>query len=328
MSRFKCEGCNKIFSSKQRLVYHTDRKVCKEKKHECRYCTSKFTTATAMYRHMREACKIKNNIDSNKRLEKLEKKNSKLEEENKELRERINNIEKRVTKQPKVINNTYVENNGTININNNLTLVGFGKEDLDKIDKDDLSLAFRKGFKSTLYLTKIVHFNPKYPEYSNVKRTNSNSSYARIHDGEKWNEIKIKDLVDKIYDDKRYYIEENYGDYENDMLKSQKDGIRRFLMTDDDSYKIDTVKSEIKSLLWNERQIAEDNEKRLKYQTECDLVDTSNSKTVTTINTHIRKNAIDKVDANSNNAKKPKTAIRNGKKRKAIARRRSQSNYD
>ena len=61
-------------------------------------------------------------------------------------------------------------NNGTIN--NNIVLIGYGKEDLAKIDKKDILKSLKKGFYSTIQLTESVHFNPKYPEYHNVYISN------------------------------------------------------------------------------------------------------------------------------------------------------------
>ena len=57
-------------------------------------------------------------------------------------------------------------NNGIIN--NNIVLIGYGKEDMKKIDTNDILKSLKKGFYSTIHLTEAVHFNSKYPEYHNV----------------------------------------------------------------------------------------------------------------------------------------------------------------
>ena len=97
----------------------------------------------------------------------------------------------------------------------------FGKEDISKIGRDELLKVFRSGFDSPLRLTETTHFNSKYPEYHIVYISNMKNKYAMIYDGNDWNMVMKDYLIDKMYDNKRNYIEENIIDFIDSMIRSQ-----------------------------------------------------------------------------------------------------------
>jgi hypothetical protein len=147
-------------------------------------------------------------------------------------------------------------NNNIVNGNVNIILIGYGKEDLSRIDKNDVIRALQNGFNSSVKLTEILHFNPKYSEYHNVYISNMKDKYAMTYDGKDWNLTIKEDLINKIYDDKKNYIEENLDDFMDSLSTSRKKALDRWLETDDDE-KISKIKNEIKLLLYNKRNLVE-----------------------------------------------------------------------
>ena len=136
-----------------------------------------------------------------------------------------------------------------------INLIGYGKEDMSKIDKKEIIKAIQQGFDSTIKLTETLHFNPKHPEYHNVYITNVKDKYAMMFDGKDWN-LTMKDiLINKIYDDKKNYIEENLDEFIDSLSMSRKKALERWLTTDDDDEKISKLKNEIKLLLYNKRDL-------------------------------------------------------------------------
>ena len=254
MSEFKCSVCQKIFKRKHCLDYHINNLVCSKKKYDCRYCMNKFSSKNAMYKHMRDVCKIKKKEDNKKdeiyaRLIHLEENNKKIENENKRLKRDMKNMKKQIKCGKMVNNNSVVNvNNGIIN---NITLVAYGNEDISKLDKKDIFKIFQNGYNSTLKLTETLHFNPKYPEYQNIYITNMKDKYAMMYDGNKWTLTMKEELIDKIYDNKRNYIEDNMNDFLETLTRSQKRSLNRWLDTDEDDKKIKDVKEKIKLLLYN-----------------------------------------------------------------------------
>ena len=278
MNGHQCRRCKNKFTTAQSLKYHTDNKVCYDKKNTCKHCGNKYSSTISMYRHMRESCKERKESDENEKkqiLKTLEIKNKELEDilktkeqeliilKNKELEIALRNKEYELfaiknemasinqVKINGVINNIV---NGTVNNNtiNNVTLIGYGKEDLSKIDKKDI-MGNINGFMTPIQLTETIHFNPKYPEYHNVYIGNMKSPYAMQYNGIEWSMILKNELIDKLYDDKKAYIEENLEDFVKTLTKSKRAALERWLETEDDHEKIKEMKQRMKLLLYNKR---------------------------------------------------------------------------
>jgi len=275
----RCEKCNREFDTKSHLTYHVDKNACKIIKYNCKYCNKGFTSKTSMYRHLRITCKVKIDDDNEKKdiydkLIKLEEENRILTEKTVILNKKIISDEKRRIKDSEKLKNKIIELEQTIprttnNINNgnihngdmnniNIILVGYGKEDISKIDKIDVIRALQNGFKSSVKLTEAMHFNPKYPENHNVYISNMKDKYAMMFDGKKWELTMKEDLINKIYDDKKNYIEENLDDFVKSLSISRKKALIRWLELDDDDINIIKIKEEIKLLLYNKREIVID----------------------------------------------------------------------
>jgi len=137
-------------------------------------------------------------------------------------------------------------------------LIGYGKEDFAKIDRQDILKSLKKGFYSTLQLTEAVHFNPKYPEYHNVYISNIRDKYAMMYDGKDWTLTRKTELIDRLYEDKKNYIENNMEDFIDSLSTSQKNALERWLNVDDTHDRIKEIKDMIKLLLYNKRDLIVD----------------------------------------------------------------------
>ena len=134
-------------------------------------------------------------------------------------------------------------------------LIGYGKEDISKIDKNELLKGIKTGFYSTLNLTDTIHFNPKYPEYHNVYISSMKNKYAMMYDGTDWTLVMKDELIDKLYDEKKNYIEENLDDFLDSLSKSQRNALDRWMDMDEDHVKIKEIKAKINLLLYNKRNV-------------------------------------------------------------------------
>jgi hypothetical protein len=249
---FICEKCNVGFSTKQSLQNHTIKQACKISNYFCKHCGKGYTTETSMYRHMRRNCKVKKNYDKEK--EDIYKKLVDLEESNKKLNQKVISMEKTIKKTNSIknINKGIVNNvNNPVFSNINVILTGYGQEDMSKFDNNDLVKAVQNGFNSSIRLTEAIHFNPKYPEYHNIYISNMKDKYAMMFDGKNW----ALTIRDKIYEDKKNYIEENIDMFLDSLSESRKNALERWLSTSDDDNKIAKIKEQIKLLLYNKRHI-------------------------------------------------------------------------
>jgi hypothetical protein len=305
MTEYKCNSCDHIFVRKQHLDNHVNNNACRKKKFNCSYCDDTFTTSNSMYRHMKYNCKTKKKEDIKKNgiLERL----IILENENKHLKEKVRNLEcNKNTSSSKNINNT-INVEGDLNINNgiinNISLVGYGRDDLAKIDKADILRAIKDGYGSVVSLSKTVHFNPKYPEYQNIYISNMKDIYAMMFDGNKWTLTTKADLVEKIYQDKKDYIEENLEEFVASLLPSRKRALERWLDTDEEDDKIRKIKNDIKILLYNEKQLGIDSRelyeskiKSIKSGTESNIVKHNRSQKVKPLSIKTKTNDNDNSD--------------------------------
>jgi hypothetical protein len=278
MKKYICGGCEKNFKKKSHLDYHILNKACKDVNYNCKFCEKGFTTDTSMYRHMKHTCKVKkvkdkeNKEETNKianmqsRMDEMEDLITRLTKKTEELES--TNIGKTIMNG----NITNVKGNitnvkGNMKIVNNIILVGYGKEDISKINKNKIVTGVKDGFYSTLSLTDAIHFNPEYPEYHNVYISSMKNKYAMMYDGTNWTLVMKDYLIDKLYMDKRNYIEENLDDFLDSLTTSQTNALDRWMDTDDDHDKIKEIKNKIKLLLYNKRYIAMNNSGRA-YQIE------------------------------------------------------------
>ncbi len=248
--------------------------VSKENKSDivCKYCSKIFTFKNNLYRHLAQTCKIKQQRDNEKEdifkclleeMKEIKEENKIIREQNKELQQELKKINNRKIKNINNINNktntknntkNNMVNNGSIVSGNTFMLIGYGKEDMTKIDKDDIIRSL-KGFNTPLKLTETVHFNSKYPEYHNVYISNMKDKYAMIYGGNKWSLTTKTELIDKLYDNKKSYIEDNLEEFCETLSRSQRKSLDRWLNIDDEDPKVKAIKEDIKLLLYNKRDM-------------------------------------------------------------------------
>jgi len=274
MSYFTCELCEKEFTTKQNLQYHTNKNVCRKKKDNiCCYCNKVLSCKSSVYRHKKKCkpniCEDSSITKSDMTLttslidvDKLYHMFVQLKEENNDLKKKMNNIENS-SNTNNITNNTNYVNNGIVNNSvNQYILVGYGKEDMDKIDRSDLLKVLRSGFNSPLTLTETMHFNPKYPEFHNVYIPSMKDKYAMIYDGTNWTMVTKEYLIDKMYDDKRDYIEENLDEFLDSITESQRKALQRWMNAKEVHPYIQKIKEDIKLLLYNKRRIPLDSKRK------------------------------------------------------------------
>ena len=325
MSKLSCPNCSLQFTRRSSYHYHVNNKVCeKGQKYRCENCNKTFMHKNSMYRHMKNYCTSASTDNDNKsddtddldkkelfkKFSEMEERMRKLENENKTLKsEKSNSLNKGTIVNGNVHNGNI--HNGDINtMNLTINIVPFGKEDLSRINKNDLLKVFRSGFNSALQLTETTHFNPKYPEYHNVYISNMKNKYAMTYDGSDWALVMKDELIDKMYTKKRDYIEDNMEDFINSLMPSQINALHRWLAVEDDHHYVQKVKNDMKLMLYNKRKMALD--PKPPQVTDVDEVDY----TVRVIKEPKHDVSEPKV------IKSVRIASRNGRYRKTIARRR------
>ena len=189
--KYRCEICNKNYKSNNSLWNHNNKfhindntksphspqnstkypqnstklleKNYNTKKLLCKFCNKLLSRSDSTSRH-EKICKVKINEETL-----LIKMNNKI----KELEKKINN-----KNDSKRINNTI--NNGTINnTTNNITIIEFGKENINKLPINEIKRLIRND--DYLYnIIKYINFNEKYPEHHSFCTTSLEGKYISL----------------------------------------------------------------------------------------------------------------------------------------------------
>lgn len=237
-----CTKCSKVFSGKKGLLYHYENNVCSNHNNfTCGTCAKQFSSQSSLCNHIKNRCK--SNVEGTiiKRMQ----------NEIDEMRLLIENTIIKGTINNNIINNI---NNNTVNIN---VLVKFGEEDISKISPRILCQALNKGFYSINSLVEGVHFNAKMPQNHNVCFNNLKDQYGLIYDGTKWVTKNKEEIIDQLFDDKRFIIEsidttlEPYSKIQTAKLTA----VTRLLEMDVENDYIKQTKEEMRLLIYDNRML-------------------------------------------------------------------------
>ena len=201
----------------------------RKKNYSCNFCNELFCRSDVLKKHL-DRCKIRKEETQDKEiiyqelLKKMESYEKEKENQYNLIKELNNKIEK--LENEKKINHTQNnrniknQNNGTINTVN---IIGFGKENLSKIDNKTFFEALTQmGYKIPAKMLEKIHINEKYPEYKNIYISDINRGKAMIYDGKIWKLDKYDNISDKLLDKVLNFIEERYDEIKDDKSISVK----------------------------------------------------------------------------------------------------------
>lgn len=252
MNLYECANCSKIFKNKRGLKNHINNKVCEKiKKYICDYCNKEYTKAAILWNHKKKFCKKLINIESDTTTILMnEIKGMKNEME-------IMKIKLENTTPNIINNNTNINNvNNVNNVINFNVLAEFGKEDLNKLSSADLLNVLSQGSMAINMLVEKMHFNINLPENHNIYFSNLKDKYGSTYNGIDWITRHKDDIIDTLFDDKLFLIEEIYKTY--DLQKKLKNSIRKALEKifeeELDPVFIKETKEKMKMLIYNKRE--------------------------------------------------------------------------
>jgi hypothetical protein len=243
----------------------------------CGYCYKSYSTKSNLYKHLKTNCKVKQKIDEEKeKIFKLllNKENelkmqqdmikeqkqmiSQILQQNQILINEIKNLKKTKTNKSKDIknvnsHNTNISNsNNTTNTNNNIVMINFGKEDLGIIDKQQyFDRVVRKpisGVKIPEEILKIIHFNPQYPQLSNIYISDINREKCMVWQDGEWKLSpvdKIPEVIDQVVNysnDVENELRNQYSD--NKKMNDRLDVINKYVKMNDNDH-VQELKDEL-----------------------------------------------------------------------------------
>ena len=282
-----CDKCKKTFKSNYLLTRHINRaKPCIEvqvdeevdellkQKHSievkinkgknkdikskiCLYCKKTFSTHGNMTAHQNKNCRTMKDLQKTRLdiINSLEK-----------IRESRLNAEKNTEDNGKVTNINITQNITNITNNNNITInVDFGKETIEHLSITDIINIVNKRFGAICFYVEKVHFNKDKPDYINVYIPKISQPYAKIFKNNKWVLCDSDEVIDKIKDSKMILLDKKISELRKKELISEE--IQdKFISFHDDFSDMDkdvekNVNKKIKLLLYNNREMVNDNKK-------------------------------------------------------------------
>jgi hypothetical protein len=248
-----CEKCDGEFESMWYLNRHLKRKTpCNKEEKEkydldcrtCEYCFGVFSTVCRKQTHL-PICKQKP-TEVNELKQIIAQLNDKLNKQNIEMNTKLDNISKKI-EIPTTINNT-------TNIQQNIIVIPFGKEDISFITLKDYKKIFGKGCYSIPEILKLIHCNDSKPEFMNVYIKNYKDDYILTFDGKDWNVEKKDDILNNMLQSKKYLLESKFEDFQEELPKHAIDMFHKFLERSDDNEVINCIKDEMKNMFYKNRK--------------------------------------------------------------------------
>jgi len=217
---------------------------------ECKFCKKNYFHRQSLYKHLKR-CEEKKKDDEDKQnlLNLVDILNKQLEEQRDQINEQNIQIKELIKK-------TGI-NIGTQNIQQNFNILAYNNTDISHLtDKDYLKCLKHANF-CIPHLIEQIHFNPKKPENHNIYISNLKNNYVMVYDGIRWIIRDRDESIQNLIDDKESIIEqkleewiENGNQYPDIMKK-----FNRYLEKKENDKVLNKVKSEIKLMLFNNRDI-------------------------------------------------------------------------
>lgn len=249
--KFICNSCNKKYKTKYILNKHIVKCnggsyiIKNNNKYECRLCNKAYVNKCHAYRHNKKCRETNSHIIKQKESD---KKHKLLITKNKINKINSNNKINKVNSDN--YNNSIVGNNNTIN--NYITILPFGKENMD-IPDDIKKLILNKGFKAVEALTMYTHLNKNRPENHNVYKTNVKNKLLNVYNGKRWLVKDEEDVIDDVYVLKKAHLEDWLEEFCHELTGVANKKVNRFFDHSEDETVANKIKKDIKLMLYNYR---------------------------------------------------------------------------
>ena len=267
----------------------------------CNYCKKSFTTNSSYNRHLSKFCKIKKNNDRQKEdlmtklIREKDEQNKKfaeiLAEKDKQFEQIMTAVKSqeklfekmtieimelkkgtKLTNKRKIIPNNNTQHADLIqnNINNcnnkiqnihNIKIIAYGKEDLSHILENDYKMILNKGFKSIPALMESIHFNKNKPENHNIYISNMRDNYVLVYNGDDWQLKERDDVLQNMVYNNTDKLNEKFEELMDELDEPTIRKFNRFLDKKDDNDVMNSIKKDLKLLMYNKRKIIEDTRK-------------------------------------------------------------------
>ena len=243
-------------SQKSAKSQHLCKKNIDEAKYKCKYCEHVYMHKQSLFKHLK-TCKEKKKDDTVK--ESMEELVKLLNEKDKEHKKQIEEL---IKKAGIVTTNNQ---NITNNIQNNFKLLNYKQTDTSHLTENDYMKCLEHYNFCVPHLIRKIHFNPKKPENHNIYISNLKNSYVMIFMNNKWKVKNRDETILRLIDDKQILLEKKIQEWVESGKQYPKIMAKfsRYIEKREQNDVINAIKEDIKLMLYNNRNMIIENEKRL-----------------------------------------------------------------
>jgi hypothetical protein len=208
-------------------------------KYKCDFCEIYFKTHANKRKHEIHRCKENPNF-MDKMIKIKNNKIKNLEKEKKELCKKVSMLLEKV---------------GDTNIQNNIILNNYGKEDLSHITDAIKTALLKIPYGAIPKLIEKVHFNDAKPENKNIMLPNKNENLVKVFVGDKWVYKDKTETITNLVDSKYMIIDDHFEDNNNKLPRYISREFIKFKKYYDDSDKdmVENLKKDCELVLLNNR---------------------------------------------------------------------------
>ena len=185
-----------------------------QKSVKCRFCEARFKTQASCRRHEIHRCR--DNPDFMEKL--VDAKNSKIKTLQQD-KEALENDKALLQKEKETLYKqvaTLLDKVGdTTNIQNNIILNNYGKEDLSHITDSLKTEMLSAPYGAIPKMIEAIHFNDEKPENKNIVLPNKKDNLIKVYEGNKWIYKSKNDTITDLVDSKYTIIDDHYDNLDN-----------------------------------------------------------------------------------------------------------------
>jgi hypothetical protein len=234
-----------------------------KKVYKCDFCPKTFSLHSNKRRHEIHRCKENPDFidklidDKNSKIKTLQKDKEKWQQEKELWQKDKEKLEKEKAELYKQVSTLLEKVGDTTNIQNNIILNNYGKEDLSHITDSLKNELLKIPYGAIPKMIEAIHFNDEKPENKNIMIPNKKENLVKIFQGDKWvyknKSETISDLVDSKYTIiDEHYEEQNSNDHLEPQVKTTFTKFRKFY-DEEDAEMVERLKKECELVLLNNR---------------------------------------------------------------------------
>tara|TARA_A100001011_G_C14321225_1_gene850758 strand:+ start:2840 stop:3598 length:759 start_codon:yes stop_codon:yes gene_type:complete len=230
-----------------------------DKRYSCKYCNKHYKYSQGLSKHIKYTCKKSKDEDLKELARLLNETNEEMTIIIKHKDDELSKMQRQIDKLTQKLQIKNMANGNIINNNTiyNIQLLNYNFTDYSHLTEGDYIDCINDCNRCVMSLIKRVHFNSNKPENMNIYISSIKGNYVMVYKDNAWQIQDKKEQINDLYDYNEVVLGNWYDEYKKkypDIIQS----FQRYLKNKDDSDIINEVKHEILKMLYNNRNMIQE----------------------------------------------------------------------